>query len=92
VPPTLAALSPGYRFYLYVKRQSTGLDLAVFYGASLDTAGWNEVTFAIPAYSTDSGSVTHDYSDVEMMYFAVENGAQTPANWTGDIYFDKLSW
>ena len=92
VPATLAATNPGYYLNLNVKRQSMGINIDTFYGIGLGTAGWNKVTYEIPAYSTDAGNVTHDYSDVQMMYFAVEKSYQTPANWTGDIYFDELSW
>jgi hypothetical protein len=61
------------------------------YGPALNTSGWKSCTYTIPAYSSD-GNVTHDYSDVTMMYFIVENTGQTPADWTGDLYFDELSW
>lgn len=81
-----------YFIYLNVQRQSMPLDIKTFFGALLNTAGWNEVKFVIPAYSTDGNSITHDYSDVQMMYFEIRNSTQVPADWTGDIYFDELSW
>lgn len=92
VPAGLAVLNPGYFINLNIKRQSMSLIVDTFYGPALNTVGWNKITFTIPAYSTDSYNVTHDYQDVQMIYFAVENTAQTAIDWTGTIYFDELSW
>ncbi|MEI7541793.1 MAG: hypothetical protein WCJ94_00895 [bacterium] len=92
VPTELAGLNPRYYIDLNIKRQSMSLIVDTFYGPALNKAGWNKITFTIPAYSTDSYNVTHDYQDVQMIYFAIENTAQTAADWTGNIYFDELSW
>lgn len=92
VPASLASLSPGYFLYLNIERVSLPSRVDTYYGATLNTAGWTQVKIAFSAYSTDTSNVTHDFSDVQMMYFSVENSIQTPADWTGDIYFDELSW
>ncbi len=90
VPVALSAMSPGYYIDLNIKRSSMP-NPDTIYGPALNTSGWKSCTYTIPAYSSD-GNVTHDYSDVTMMYFIVENTGQTPADWTGDLYFDELSW
>jgi hypothetical protein len=94
VPADLAALTPScYNMDLIIQRASmTNQD--TFYGPALNTAGWNQVKYVIPAYSTDTNNSTHDYHDVSIMYFAIENNTSPtlPAPWSGAIYFDELSW
>jgi hypothetical protein len=88
VPAALSAA--GYFIDLNIKRSSM-VNEDTIYGQALNTSGWKSCTFAIPAYSTDTGGA-HDYSDVTMMYFIVENIGGTETDWAGDMYFDELSW
>jgi hypothetical protein len=95
VPAGLAAKSPGYYIDLWVQRPDVSSSPECHYGPALNTAGWNEVKFVFKAYSTDPlDGTTHDYQDVQVMYFAVENlvNGETPGDWSGTIYLDELSW
>ncbi len=78
VPADLAPITPAYGTILWLYDTTW----RKIYGPDLASAGWNQLTFAVPSTVT--------YTTVVSLQFYKKDAAS--ANWSGNVYYDDFSW